>query len=186
MLNQSLRRLGSQIAGKSQNIEQENQTISVSNSCKKFETGNLIYSDNSELNDHGINYENAQRFQQKRDYCSLSAIIVAKHFGVSIAQMMCKTRAKAKVARARQIAIYLAHTKFSVSYRQAAIFFHRDRTTIAHACKIIEDQRDDQNFDAMITKVEYLVEDVAKLSNKEKCGYVEKIGDSNFCQGLGI
>ena len=60
-------------------------------------------------------------------------------FQVPITQLMSKTRAKAQVAKARQVAIYVAHTTFSVPYREAAAYFHRDRTTIAHACKTIED-----------------------------------------------
>jgi hypothetical protein len=39
--------------------------------------------------------------------------------------------------------MYLAHTGFELSFAAIGQAFERDRTTVAHACRIIEDGRDD-------------------------------------------
>lgn len=47
------------------------------------------------------------------------------------------------VAQARQTAMYLAHVAFGLSLTRVGICFGRDRTTVRHACALIEDGRDD-------------------------------------------
>jgi chromosomal replication initiation ATPase DnaA len=59
-----------------------------------------------------------------------------------------------RVARARQIAIYLAHVGFGLNYTRLGAAFRRDRTTIRHACFRIEDARDRQNFDRALDLLE--------------------------------
>ena len=61
---------------------------------------------------------------------------------------------KQRVARARQIAIYLAHVGFGLNYTHLGRAFGRDRTTIRHACFRIEDARDRQNFDRALDFLE--------------------------------
>jgi hypothetical protein len=61
---------------------------------------------------------------------------------------------KQRVARARQIAIYLAHVGFGLNYTHLGQAFGRDRTTIRHACFRIEDARDEQNFDRALDLLE--------------------------------
>ena len=126
------------------------------------------------------------QLQRQREYCNLAVIFVAQHFNVPIRQLMSKTRAKAKVARARQIAIYVAHTTFSVPYREAAAYFQRDRTTIAHACKTIEDQRDDQHSDKKIAQIENLVEEAAGLRVGFQFELSQKSVSYQTCPEFGI
>ena len=59
-----------------------------------------------------------------------------------------------RVARARQMAIYLAHVGFGLNYTHLSEAFGRDRTTIRHACFRIEDARDEQNFDRALDLLE--------------------------------
>ena len=61
---------------------------------------------------------------------------------------------KQRVARARQIAIYLAHVGFGLNYTHLGAAFKRDRTTIRHACFRIEDARDRQSFDRALIFLE--------------------------------
>ena len=61
---------------------------------------------------------------------------------------------KARTCRARRIAMYLTYTAFQMSLSRCARAFCRDRSTIAHACQIIEDQRDDDDFDDWIDGLE--------------------------------
>jgi len=59
-----------------------------------------------------------------------------------------------RVARARQIAIYLAHVGFGLNYTHLGQAFGRDRTTIRHSCFRIEDARDHVSFDRALDLLE--------------------------------
>jgi len=104
-----------------------------------------------------------------REYCNLSVIFTAKYYDVQIHELMSRTRANAQAAQARQIAVYLAHTLFSVSYRDVALYFRRDRTTVAYACRVIEDHRDSRIFDEKLSMVEEFLSEAAVIT--EWVGY---------------
>ena len=67
------------------------------------------------------------------------------------------SRGKAATCLARQKAMYLMHTVFSSPYHTVAEFFSRDRTTIAHACRLVEDMRDNEDFDKQLEAMENLL-----------------------------
>jgi hypothetical protein len=64
------------------------------------------------------------------------------------------SRGTQRIARALQIAIYLAHVGFGLSYTHLGEAFGRDRTTIRHACFRIEDARDDFSLDRALSILE--------------------------------
>lgn len=68
--------------------------------------------------------------------------------------LLIPTRGAPNSALARQIAMYLTHVGFGMSLHRVANAFGRDRSTIAHACHLIEDKRDDMAFDAFIDALE--------------------------------
>lgn len=82
---------------------------------------------------------------------------VAIAFAVPLRELRAATRRKARIAFARQVAMYLVHIAYGLILTQVGILFGRDRTTVAHACIIIEDRRDDQAFDIMLDKLEAAV-----------------------------
>lgn len=55
---------------------------------------------------------------------------------------------------ARQAAMYLANVAFGLTYTEISAVFRRDRTTVAHACAVIEDLRDDPVIDRALTALE--------------------------------
>ena len=57
-------------------------------------------------------------------------------------------------AFARQIAMYLAHVGFGLSMAEVGRAFGRDRTTVVHACHLIEDRRDEGRFDQVLDHLE--------------------------------
>ena len=57
-------------------------------------------------------------------------------------------------AFARQIAMYLAHVGFGLSMAEIGRAFGRDRTTVVHACHLIEDRRDEMRFDHLLDHLE--------------------------------
>jgi chromosomal replication initiation ATPase DnaA len=84
--------------------------------------------------------------------------IVATVFRVRTDSLKSVSRGRADVAFARQVAIYLAHTRLGVPYADAGALFHRDRTTAAHACRTVEDRREDGRFDRILDHLERAVD----------------------------
>jgi chromosomal replication initiation ATPase DnaA len=64
-----------------------------------------------------------------------------------------KSRGSA-ATRARQMAMYLAYVIFQWPLDRVGAAFGRDRTTAGHACRQIEDMRDDRRFDDMMERLE--------------------------------
>ena len=83
---------------------------------------------------------------------------VAQVFGVEGRELRLATRGRAKVARARQVAMYLAHVSFGLSLTDVGRVFSRDRTTVSHACGLVEDGRDDPVFDRVVELLEQVVQ----------------------------
>ncbi|WP_245409790.1 helix-turn-helix domain-containing protein [Pararhizobium haloflavum] len=57
----------------------------------------------------------------------------------------------------RQIAMYVAHVTLCLSLTQIGRAFGRDRTTVGHACNVVEDRRDDAGYDRFLVAVERVV-----------------------------
>ncbi|MEM6626550.1 MAG: helix-turn-helix domain-containing protein [Pseudomonadota bacterium] len=94
--------------------------------------------------------------QKERDvaYADLAKGLAAFSSGVSTEDVNGATRGRASAALARQVAMYLAHVGFEMSLARVAAAFGRDRSTVAHACHLIEDRRDDPVFDAWLEDLE--------------------------------
>lgn len=57
----------------------------------------------------------------------------------------------------RQIAMYVCHVSLSIPLSEIGQAFGRDRTTVSHACHVVEDRRDDSAYDELIATVERIV-----------------------------
>ena len=64
----------------------------------------------------------------------------------------------------RQIAMYVCHVALQISLSDIGEAFGRDRTTVGHACHVVEDRRDDPAFDEFVSTVERLVSTVFGLT----------------------
>lgn len=78
-------------------------------------------------------------------------------FGVPRDRLATPSRGKAPIALARQAAMYLAHVTCGLTLTDVGRVFARDRTTVAHACAVIEDRRDDPPFDRALELLEWIV-----------------------------
>ncbi len=78
-------------------------------------------------------------------------------FGVPKSDLSKPSRGKAPVALARQVAMYVAHVTCGLSLTEVGLIFARDRTTVAHACAVVEDKRDDPVFDRALELMEWIV-----------------------------
>jgi len=63
-------------------------------------------------------------------------------------------RGTAQEAHARQVAVYIAHIALGLSYTEAGRLFGRDRTTAAHACRRVEEQRESERIDQFVDRLE--------------------------------
>ncbi|WP_409728106.1 helix-turn-helix domain-containing protein [Pseudorhodoplanes sp.] len=82
---------------------------------------------------------------------------VAFGFGVDRRHLCAPTRGRADIALARQAGMYLARVALGQTLSRAGRLFGRDRTTAAHACRVVEDLRDDPHFDALLHAMESFV-----------------------------
>lgn len=87
---------------------------------------------------------------------------------VSQQELTSSSRGRSNVCLARQMSMYLIHTVFSVPYHRVAVFLKRDRTTISHACKLVEDLRDNEEFDKRLETMENLLVSARALGELER------------------
>ena len=90
----------------------------------------------------------------RRCRCEVLEALVASAFAMSLAELRAKSRRGAAVAFARQTAMYLAHVALGLSFSEIGRAFGRDRTTVAHACRVVEERRDDSRIDTLLSRLE--------------------------------
>lgn len=86
--------------------------------------------------------------------CAQVVRIVSAHRGIPRRLLMSPTRSRSKIAAARQLAMYLCHVLLELNMTEVGRYFGRDRTTVSHACVLIEDAREDVAVDAEIQALE--------------------------------
>jgi hypothetical protein len=72
---------------------------------------------------------------------------VSPAFHVVRDELWTATRGSPSTAFARQVAMYLAHVGCGLTLTEVGRLFARDRTTVAHACSLVEDRREEPPFD---------------------------------------
>jgi len=60
----------------------------------------------------------------------------------------------------RQISMYVCHVVLQISMTDIGLSFGRDRTTVSHACHVVEDRRDNPAYDDFVGCVERVVTSV--------------------------
>lgn len=95
-----------------------------------------------------------RRDERAIELCECMMDITAALFNVSGKDLRRPGRMSQEVARVRQIAMYVTHVILRMSMRDVGRGFGRDRTTVIHACHLIEDMRDDADFDAVVAMTE--------------------------------
>ena len=81
--------------------------------------------------------------------------VVASGFSIDPSFIVAPSRDKARVALTRQVSMYVAHVALGLSLTEVGRKFGRDRTTAAHACRLVEDLRDDADFDFALEHLEW-------------------------------
>ena len=79
---------------------------------------------------------------------------IAPTFAVADAELWSPKRGSPRAAYARQAAMYLAHVGCGLNLSEVGRLFVRDRTTVAHACNLIEQRREDPVLDRSLDLLE--------------------------------
>lgn len=96
--------------------------------------------------------------------------MVSKVFKVSTRDLLAKSRSQAHIAFARQVAMYLTHICCGLNLTQTGKLFDRDRTTVAYACNLVEDRRDEIKFDLTLEILEKTIIEFA-VNDREESVY---------------
>ena len=80
--------------------------------------------------------------------------ITALAFGLSRRRLAGAGREAPRAVFARQVAMYLLHVVFSLPMQHVGELCRRDRSTVAHACRLVEERREDARFDAFLHDLE--------------------------------
>lgn len=84
----------------------------------------------------------------------LAQMTVAEVTGVALMEICADKRGGSRAAFARQTAMYLCHLVFAMNCADIARAFGRDRTTIRHAVRRIEEAREHPDFDRSLQWLE--------------------------------
>lgn len=91
--------------------------------------------------------------------------MIAAAFQLKAERLLKSDRGAVRVNRPRQISMYLMNTALSLKFTEIAEFYNKDRTTVSHACRVIEELRDDPEFDERIGEFEKTIRTVLELSS---------------------
>ncbi|WP_306118150.1 MULTISPECIES: helix-turn-helix domain-containing protein [unclassified Roseitalea] len=80
--------------------------------------------------------------------------LMAALFSVCGRQLRSPERSGKPVARVRQIGMYIAHVTLGLRMVDVAAGFGRNKSTVVYACHLIEDLRDDEEFDMIVAMAE--------------------------------
>lgn len=100
------------------------------------------------------------------DLCECTMDIMAALFDVSGSDLRRPGRSTTSISRVRQIGMYVAHVVLRLNMSEVGRGFGRDRTTVQHACHLIEDMRDDPDFDGVVLTAERVA--TAALRGREE------------------
>ena len=98
------------------------------------------------------------------------AATVASVYGVGLGQLSIRTRGRSSTAFARQVAMYLTHVTCGLSLTEVGRLFMRDRTTVAHACQVVEGKRDEPLFDESMGLLEKVAAERLRRAGVDEIG----------------
>ena len=101
-----------------------------------------------------LNRSAGTRDERTLELCEGMIDITAALFNVPSKEIRKAGRTTLGISRVRQVAMYVAHVVLKLNMTDIGRAFARDRTTVLHACHLVEDLRDDPDFDRIITMTE--------------------------------
>ncbi|WP_028738375.1 helix-turn-helix domain-containing protein [Ciceribacter selenitireducens] len=104
---------------------------------------------------------------ERRIVCMVVRQLTAELLGVVGDRAEVRRARRRASCHVRQISMYVCHVALSMPYGEIAEAFGVDRTTVSHACHVVEDRRDDAGFDTFVSTVERLAEAVCMVAGRQ-------------------
>lgn len=95
-----------------------------------------------------------QRVRDDHEAAALVTDLVALATEVPTSEIVSLGKRGRRAVQARYVAMYLAYVIYQWPLDRVGAAFGRDRTTVGHACRYVEDQRDDRAFDRLMERLE--------------------------------
>nr|WP_245312350.1 helix-turn-helix domain-containing protein [Rhizobium sp. R693] len=95
-----------------------------------------------------------------RAVCRICAQITTEMVMLASHRIQMRRDRRRTFCHIRQIAMYVCHVALQIPLYEIGGAFGRDRTTVGHACHVVEDRRDDPAFDEFVAAVEGTVNSV--------------------------
>lgn len=92
-----------------------------------------------------------------RTVCRMVGQITAEMLALLSDRITVRRDRRRMACHVRQIAMYVCHVALQIPFADIGPAFGRDRTTVGHACHVVEDRRDDAAFDEFVTAIERMV-----------------------------
>lgn len=92
-----------------------------------------------------------------RSVCRIVRQLIGEVFFMFGDRIMLRRDRRRFACHIRQISMYVCHVALQIPMHDIGQAFGRDRTTVGHACHVVEDRRDDPAFDEFVSAVERMV-----------------------------
>lgn len=89
-----------------------------------------------------------------RIVCRIVSQITAETISLLSDRVIVRNERRRPSCHVRQISMYVCHVALRMSFSDIGSAFGRDRTTVGHACHVVEDRRDDAAFDEFVSAIE--------------------------------
>jgi hypothetical protein len=109
------------------------------------------------------------RRMSDRSICRIVRQMVSELLLLLGGRVMVRRDRRRLACHVRQISMYVCHVALRMPQQDIGVAFGRDRTTVSHACHVVEDRRDDRVYDEFVSAVERIV--VAVFASGEVSGH---------------
>jgi hypothetical protein len=99
-----------------------------------------------------------------RMVCRIVGHMTSEIFGLVAFRVQLRRDRRRTLCHVRQIAMYVCHVALRIPLQEIGLAFGRDRTTVGHACHVVEDRRDDPAFDEFVATLERIVSSAFSVS----------------------
>ncbi|TCL76118.1 helix-turn-helix domain-containing protein [Rhizobium sp. BK251] len=89
-----------------------------------------------------------------RTVCRAVAQMTGEMVALNAHRVLQRRDRRRELCHVRQIAMYVCHVALRIPFAEIGRAFGRDRTSVGHACHVVEDRRDDPAFDDFVSAVE--------------------------------
>lgn len=125
---------------------------------KRQDTRRSLYRELKQAFDGRFMPANAGREEEAIKICDGMIDILSVCFSIPSREIRQIGRNATAISRVRQIGMYVCHVAIGMTMQDVAFGFMRDRSTVVHACHLIEDMRDDSEFDTIVSTIERIAQ----------------------------